>query len=400
MIRLDQLHAAWVVVRRRPMPGGDGVGLRTFEAGLEGRLAALHRALLDGSYRPGPLRHVRRMKPDGGERLLSIPGLADRVAQRAVLDAVYDRVDGRLLPQVYGYRRGRSPGMAVVELLREAEAAISGRAAPSRVGLSGRRAGLGAAIVAGRRMRSPGPREPMVQTWLTRGSPHGSAAWQPGRWTLPRRLGLWEMIEALMGRPESKVKTRLTRGARVKPRRIGLWGVIGRMARPDPEEGTREVEVPPRLTQIGAEVVKVDITSLFDELPLGRLERLAWAAHPHPVWRRLASTWLRAWATSPGRGVPQGAPLSPLLANLYLDDVLDRPLEAARDGLGVLAWMRFGDDVTLVVRAGHAARALAWLDGAARRGGLRLSARKTVVAVGRLAAAVSPVVLGRVVRMG
>lgn len=354
MIPLEALHHAWLAVRKHPLPGVDGVGRRTFEANLDLRLRALHRSLLDGSYQPGPLRHVRRAKPDGGERLLSIPGLADRVAQRAVLDVVQGAVDPRLSPQVYGYRPGRSPGAAVRALLAEAVGALRGACGSGR---------------------SAGPVDLLGR--VSPGLPFGVQSRLP-------RVGQ---------------AARLLQGC-LPPARGALGAVLRswERARVDPttrERAERQVEVPLTLVRARVEVVKVDIRSLFDELPLPGVERAALAAHRHPVWGRLVRVWLAAWATSPGRGVPQGAPLSPLLANLYLDVALDRPLTATMASLGVLSWVRFGDDVCLVTRAGCGLRALTWLEATARRAGLELSERKTVLGIGQVGAVLTPIVLGR-----
>ena len=81
-------------------------------------------------------------------------------------------------------------------------------------------------------------------------------------------------------------------------------------------------------------VVQADIASLFDTLPHAGVDR-AVAPLGDDAWAALHRAWLRAWPTSSGRGVPQGAPLSPLLANLALAGTFDRVLDLARvRGLG------------------------------------------------------------------
>lgn len=118
-------------------------------------------------------------------------------------------------------------------------------------------------------------------------------------------------------------------------------------------------------------VVGVDVCDLFGTLPHDRLR------HPRldgdPLWRHLLGTWLRVWRV----GVPQGAPLSPLLANLVLDAVLDRPL----DGLaGVVRRVRYGDDLHLVATSpGHALAAVARVEALLRAEGMALQPRKTSV---------------------
>ncbi|MDP9074420.1 MAG: reverse transcriptase domain-containing protein, partial [Actinomycetota bacterium] len=60
---------------------------------MEQFLAALADAIRDGTYRPKPVRRVRIEKPDGGERLLGVPCVADRCVQAAaklVLEPIFE----------------------------------------------------------------------------------------------------------------------------------------------------------------------------------------------------------------------------------------------------------------------------------------------------------------------
>ena len=175
------------------------------------------------------------------------------------------------------------------------------------------------------------------------------------------------------------------------------------------------------LAQVGArpwlEIVHADITSLFDALPHALVLQAVDDAWSSPLWRSLNRLWLRRWADSPGRGVPQGAQLSPLLANLALDRGLDRalcaggPSERPRPGAlpwerwsaeglrlprarvvadrgeslrsPIIAWILYGDDLVLATaQPGAGLRLLSWLDGLVRELGMTLSPRKTVIACG------------------
>jgi len=139
------------------------------------------------------------------------------------------------------------------------------------------------------------------------------------------------------------------------------------------------------------EFLQADLRELFDRIPLDRLRAVADRASAEPRWRSLVGRWLAAWPTSPGRGIPQGAPLSPLLANLYLGATLD----PAMRGAPVCAWIRYADDLTLVSDTrGGAILALSWLAGVVRRAGLEVAPRKTVVATAGAVASVA-IVLGR-----
>lgn len=62
-------------------PGVDGVSLDDFELRLDEELQALQRNLRDKIYRPQPLLRAAMPKPSGGQRVLGIPTVRDRVAQ-------------------------------------------------------------------------------------------------------------------------------------------------------------------------------------------------------------------------------------------------------------------------------------------------------------------------------
>jgi RNA-directed DNA polymerase len=89
-------------------------------AGVDGMTAAdlrpwiaLHReqliaSLLDGSYRPQPVRGVDIPKPGGGMRQLGIPTVVDRLVQQAILQVLEPRLDPDFSVSSFGFRPGRS----------------------------------------------------------------------------------------------------------------------------------------------------------------------------------------------------------------------------------------------------------------------------------------------------
>lgn len=104
-------------------------------------------------------------------------------------------------------------------------------------------------------------------------------------------------------------------------------------------------------------VVDIDLKEFFDQVSHDRLMvRVARAVRDKRVLS-LIGRYLRAPVRqADGRqqkrlqGTPQGGPLSPLLANIYLDD-LDRELE--RRGI---AFVRYADDIALFVSSERAAQ--------------------------------------------
>jgi group II intron reverse transcriptase/maturase len=103
------LRASFYRLKREASPGVDGLTWRTYERGLEERLAELHARVHRGSYRALPSRRAYIDKEDGSQRPLGIAALEDKIVQQAVrtvLEQVYE-VD--FLGFSYGFRPGRGP---------------------------------------------------------------------------------------------------------------------------------------------------------------------------------------------------------------------------------------------------------------------------------------------------
>ena len=88
------LEQAWRRVKRnRGAPGPDGMTIREFESWCPEHWPAIQQQLLDGTYRPAPVRRKTIPKDGGGERLLGIPNVLDRFIQQAiaqVLTPIFD----------------------------------------------------------------------------------------------------------------------------------------------------------------------------------------------------------------------------------------------------------------------------------------------------------------------
>ncbi|MCV6547907.1 MAG: CRISPR-associated endonuclease Cas1 [Cohaesibacter sp.] len=102
--------------------------------------------------------------------------------------------------------------------------------------------------------------------------------------------------------------------------------------------------------QGNAWLVDADIKSYFDHIPHnGLMERWAESCTPGPL-TQLIWSWITS-ASPSGRGVAQGSPISPLLANLYLDR-LDEAF--ARQDARIV---RFADDFVILCQNQHGAEA-------------------------------------------
>ncbi len=71
VVERDNLERAWRQVKRnRVAPGPDGMTIKQFEAWARENWLAVRQQLLDGTYRPAPVRRKTIPKDGGGERLL------------------------------------------------------------------------------------------------------------------------------------------------------------------------------------------------------------------------------------------------------------------------------------------------------------------------------------------
>ena len=94
-------------------PGVDGMTVHELADWLREHAAALTTSLLDGSYRPQPVRGVQIPKPGGGQRQLGIPVVVDRLVQQMILQVLEPIFDPTFSNSSYGFRPGRSPHMAL-----------------------------------------------------------------------------------------------------------------------------------------------------------------------------------------------------------------------------------------------------------------------------------------------
>ena len=108
-ITKKQVYEAYKAVKSNQ--GAAGVDKETigqFEADLKGNLYRVWNRMSSGSYFPPPVRAVSIPKKSGGERILGVPTVADRVAQTVVKQLIEPDLDPIFLADSYGYRSAKS----------------------------------------------------------------------------------------------------------------------------------------------------------------------------------------------------------------------------------------------------------------------------------------------------
>jgi RNA-directed DNA polymerase len=88
--------------------GVDRQTIEQFEADLQNNLYKLWNRMSSGSYFPPPVRAVSIPKKAGGQRILGVPTVADRVAQMVVKQHIEPELDPVFLADSYGYRPRKS----------------------------------------------------------------------------------------------------------------------------------------------------------------------------------------------------------------------------------------------------------------------------------------------------
>ena len=93
--------------------GMDGMTVQQLPEYLNRHWPTIREQLLNGTYKPQPVRRVEIPKPDGGVRKLGIPTVLDRFIQQAVMQVLQRKWDRTFSEHSYGFRPGRSAHQAV-----------------------------------------------------------------------------------------------------------------------------------------------------------------------------------------------------------------------------------------------------------------------------------------------
>lgn len=93
--------------------GIDEMGVEELEPYLKREWPRIRKELLESRYEPKAVRRVVIPKADGGERLLGIPTVIDRLIQQAIHQVISPLFEKDFSESSYGYRPGKSAQQAV-----------------------------------------------------------------------------------------------------------------------------------------------------------------------------------------------------------------------------------------------------------------------------------------------
>ena len=112
--RENMLRAYRRVVANRGSAGIDGMRVDQLEEELKTHWQEKKEKLIEGTYRPQPVKRVEIPKPGGsGKRQLGIPTVTDRLIQQALMQVLTPIFDPGFSEHSYGFRPKRSAHQAV-----------------------------------------------------------------------------------------------------------------------------------------------------------------------------------------------------------------------------------------------------------------------------------------------
>lgn len=88
--------------------GVDGQSIQEFDQNRDRNLYKIWNRMSSGTYFAPPVRAVSIPKKAGGERILGVPTISDRIAQSVVTMLLEPRMEKVFHPDSYGYRSGKS----------------------------------------------------------------------------------------------------------------------------------------------------------------------------------------------------------------------------------------------------------------------------------------------------
>ena len=123
VVDAENVRNAWKRVKaNHGAPGIDGLTVEGTEAWLHEHWTTVRDSLLEGTYRPQPLRRKAIPKRRGGQRLLGIPVVIDRLIQKALQQVLTPIFDPKFSDRSFGSRPKRSAHGALRQVQADAKA--------------------------------------------------------------------------------------------------------------------------------------------------------------------------------------------------------------------------------------------------------------------------------------
>lgn len=119
VVTRENLKAAVKSVKRNKGAAGiDGMTVLEIEEHINEYYIPLRNKLLDGTYKPQPVKRVEIPKPNGSKRKLGIPCVRDRVVQQAIRQVIEPIIDPHFMENSHGFRTGKSTHSALKQCVQ------------------------------------------------------------------------------------------------------------------------------------------------------------------------------------------------------------------------------------------------------------------------------------------
>lgn len=103
------------VIQNKGSAGIDGMKVDELPEYLKAHWPRIRQELLDGVYKPQPVKRVTIPKPGGGKRHLGVPTVIDRLIQQALLQVIQPEWDRSFSHSSFGFRPKRSAHQAIAQ---------------------------------------------------------------------------------------------------------------------------------------------------------------------------------------------------------------------------------------------------------------------------------------------
>lgn len=117
-IYAEHLISAWESVKRGSQAAGvDGITVELFSGIAQEQIRLMQRQLQRECYSTSPAKGFYLAKPNGGQRLIGISTVRDRILHRHLLQAIYPKLESAYTQVCHAYRLGYSIHTAVAQVM-------------------------------------------------------------------------------------------------------------------------------------------------------------------------------------------------------------------------------------------------------------------------------------------